>query len=67
MFGVQSRTRDEKRAYKRAIKIREEKYYAETGKAMPKDEQKSEDIYIRYKQVRAKAKLVKALLSKNNY
>ena len=61
---VQSRTREEKRAYKRAIKIRDENYFLETGKTMPKEEQKNEEIYVRYKKLRAKAKLVKALLSK---
>jgi hypothetical protein len=66
LLQVQRRTREDKKLYRRAIKEKEERLLAPTGRRrLPKAERDSGDaIYGSYKVAKAKLKLIEALLSK---
>lgn len=66
LLQVQRRTREDKKLYRRAIKEKEERLLAQTGRRrLPKAERDSGDAtYGSYKLAKAKLKLIEALLSK---
>merc|ERR1712150_85587 len=66
LLQVQRRTREDKKLYRRAIKEKEERLLAQTGRRrLPKSERDSGDAtYGSYKLAKAKLKLIEALLSK---
>ena len=66
LLQVQRRTREDKKLYRRAIKEKEERQLAQTGRRrLPKAERDSGDAtYGSYKLAKAKLKLIEALLSK---
>ena len=64
MLNVQRTAKEEKKQLKRLIKEKEVKFLQENGRPMPKDDIKEQEIYGKYKMVKAKIKLVDALLSK---
>merc|ERR1719510_641192 len=64
LLNVQRTAKEEKKQLKRLIKEKELKFLQENGRPMPKDDIKEQEIYGKYKMVKAKIKLVDALLSK---
>jgi len=64
LLNVQRTAKEEKKQLKRLIKEKEVKFLQDNGRPMPKDDIKEQEIYGKYKMVKAKIKLVDALLSK---
>jgi hypothetical protein len=64
LLNVQRTAKEEKKQLKRLIKEKELKFLQENGRPMPKEDIKEQEIYGKYKMVKAKIKLVEALLSK---
>ena len=66
LLEVQKRTREDKKLYRRAIKEKEERLLAQTGRRrLPKGERDPGDAtYGLYKNAKSKQKLIEALLSK---
>merc|ERR1719510_826484 len=64
LINVHRTSKEEKKQLKRKIKEKEIKFLEDNGKPMPKEDIKEQEFYSRYKMVKAKLKLVDALLSK---
>ncbi len=65
LFYVQRSAKDEKKQLRRMIKDREQKFMQVNGRPMAKSESKSHEDYVKYRTIKAKLKLIDALLSKS--
>ena len=66
LIQVQRKTREERKLYRRAIKEKEDRMLAETGRRkLPKGQRIEDSTYNMYKHTKNKLKLIEALLSKS--